>query len=147
MPTQQSHEAQAQHNEDLANKLLIDGQFNDWVCTTSFYSALHFFEAFLARYPGRCKHPNAQGPIEHSETSRPLGLNVSPHTWRENVISANFSIQVYRDYHQLRQSSEMARYHTNAPSQNASSHYFFTPSDVQQILNTRLQHFKAVLNY
>ena len=145
MSTQLAHELQAAHNENLAGKLLADGQFNDWVCTTSFYSALHFFEAYLARAPGRCKHPNAPLRIEHSETSRPA--NVSVHSWRENIISANFSRQVYRDYHQLRHSSEMARYHVNAPSQNASSHSFFTPSDVQRIVNVRLQDFKRALNY
>lgn len=34
--------AHALHNEDLCDHLLANGQYNDWVVTSAFYSALHF---------------------------------------------------------------------------------------------------------
>ncbi|MBT1689113.1 hypothetical protein [Dawidia soli] len=32
----------ALHNESLCDHLLINGNYNDWVVTSAFYSALHF---------------------------------------------------------------------------------------------------------
>lgn len=32
----------AQHNEEACNYLIENGNFNDWVVTTAFYSCLHF---------------------------------------------------------------------------------------------------------
>jgi hypothetical protein len=42
----------ALHNEMACNHLLACGQFNDWVITTAFYSALHFshYELFPGTY-------------------------------------------------------------------------------------------------
>jgi hypothetical protein len=37
----------AQHNLDLCKLLLTDGDYNDWVVTTAFYSAVHFVEYAL----------------------------------------------------------------------------------------------------
>lgn len=34
----------ALHNESLCDHLLHNGQYNDWVVTTGFYSALHFVQ-------------------------------------------------------------------------------------------------------
>jgi len=39
--------SQAQHNAKLCKLLLENGQFNDWVITSSFYSSLHFAESHL----------------------------------------------------------------------------------------------------
>ena len=35
------------HNLDLCKILLDDGQYNDWVVTTAFYSSVHFVEHAL----------------------------------------------------------------------------------------------------
>ncbi len=37
-------EEHAQRNKDLANQLLKEGIYLDWVVTTSFYSSIHFIE-------------------------------------------------------------------------------------------------------
>jgi len=34
----------AKHNEDVCDLLLANGNFSDWVVTTSFYSALHYVQ-------------------------------------------------------------------------------------------------------
>lgn len=34
----------AKHNEDTCSYLIKNGNFNDWVVTTAFYSALHFVQ-------------------------------------------------------------------------------------------------------
>lgn len=39
--------SQAEHNARLCDLLLSNGQFNDWVITSAFYSALHYVEAHL----------------------------------------------------------------------------------------------------
>lgn len=39
--------AHGQHNLDLSKILLDDGDYNDWVVTTAFYSAVHFVEHAL----------------------------------------------------------------------------------------------------
>ena len=39
--------AHGQHNLNLSDLLLTDGNYNDWVITTSFYSAVHFVEHAL----------------------------------------------------------------------------------------------------
>lgn len=34
----------AKHNEEVCDFLIADGRFNDWIITTSFYSALHYVQ-------------------------------------------------------------------------------------------------------
>jgi hypothetical protein len=145
-----SHELQARHNENLATQLLNAAQFNDWVCTTSFYSALHFFEAYLAAHPGQCTHPLSHSTIVHTENSVPRDYTgkqmYSVHTWRELLIKRNFP-RAFKDYRNLIESSKMARYHANAPLANCTAHDFFPTPVARQLLLSRLQTFKTELGF
>jgi len=42
MQTPQQRLDHAEHNLKLANKLLEEGEFLDWVVTSSFYAAIHY---------------------------------------------------------------------------------------------------------
>lgn len=91
MPTSNEHERQAQKNETLAERL--DTQFNqyeDWVVTTMFYSALHYVECELTKH----------------------GMSASNHGERQRKINQCKQIpgDVYRLYRTLEDLSRDARY-------------------------------------
>jgi hypothetical protein len=153
-----SHELQAQHNEALATTLVAADDFRDWACTASFYAAVHYFEAFLAANPTACRHPEATAlVIDHSESTIPQDITgrrkYSPHVWREELIRHNRSRQTWRSYRQLRESSQIARYHTDLALKprlmpaRGTAHDFFDKATVTQLTHQELGGFKADLGY
>jgi hypothetical protein len=54
MPVCSEHIEQAEHNEELAQRLIGDEPviYKDWAVIVSFYSAVHFIEAFRASRGG-----------------------------------------------------------------------------------------------
>ena len=97
------HLSQANHNEELAKKLIQEPPFHDWGITAAFYASIHYIECWLFNRPEK-----------HSETSIPLGsdgkLLYSAHTWREKIAEKNFSKETFKSFRKLRDASETARY-------------------------------------
>ena len=58
----------AEHNEKLCDFLLSNGNFNDWVVTTAFYSAIHFvrYKIFpLSKYDPQTNRQETYNNFEH----------------------------------------------------------------------------------
>ena len=90
MPDQQKHLAQAQHNEELYHHLSgTTPRFIDWQITALFYAALHYVDAYLARFS---IHPSS-----HEERSMWMG--------RESILKT-----IYTAYRDLQNRSRDARY-------------------------------------
>ncbi|MGI6162747.1 MAG: hypothetical protein ACOYEQ_02315 [Bacillota bacterium] len=60
-----SHLSQAEHNRELANRLISDAKlvYRDWAVITAFYSALHYVEAEGAK--GGCHLHSHQDRLDH----------------------------------------------------------------------------------
>jgi hypothetical protein len=105
MPDQQKHLAQAQHNEELYHHLAdATPRFIDWQITALFYAALHYVDAYLAKF---AIHPNS-----HEERSTWMG--------RESVLKTIYA--VYRD---LQNRSRDARYEIY-PMRAGDEHTLYT---------------------
>ncbi len=97
------HLSQAQHNEELANKLVQELPFHDWGITSAFYAAIHYLECWLF-----------QRGEKHTETSIPTDeegrLRYTPHAWRERIVRRDLSKNAFKSFRKLRDASETARY-------------------------------------
>jgi len=97
------HLSQAEHNEEVANKLVKEPPYHDWGITAAFYSAIHYLEGWLFNRPER-----------HTETSIPVGQDgkflYTPHAWREKIIEKELSKDTFKSFRKLRDASETARY-------------------------------------
>lgn len=97
------HLAQAEHNRQLAEKLLGEPLYHDWAITAAFYAAVHYFEQWLFSEPEK-----------HTETSIPVDtkgrLRYTAHAWREKIIQNKLSKDAFRSFRKLRDASETARY-------------------------------------
>lgn len=137
MASTQIHTNQARHNEKLAKKLLKT-PFIDWVCTTTFYAALHYVEAKFTGIPQivhtETCYENKQYEIK-SEDKR-----ISLHLFRELLIGKFFSDGVKARYRHLRTSSEAVRY-LYAPINKIGSDYIDEPT-VEKFLNKDLEDIK-----
>lgn len=136
------HISQAEHNESLADYLInMDRPYHDWVITICFYSAIHYFEAWL--------FITNTDNNKHSYTSMPQDYNKSPHSWREDLIHRSFSVEVWKSFRKLRTQSEIARYLTSSynpisPDQQKPSYEYFQPKDSITFLES-LKNIKAEL--
>lgn len=96
------HISQAKHNKETAFKLVNEPPYHDWGITAGFYSAIHYFEAWLFNKPEK-----------HCETSIPTDSNgefkYTAHTWREKIIQ-RFPRDQFNAFRKLRNASETARY-------------------------------------
>jgi len=97
------HLSQAQHNEQLAIKLVQEPPFHDWGITAAFYSAIHYLECWL--FNRREKH---------TETNVPVGpdgkLRYTYHAWRERIVERQLNRNAFISFRKLRDNSETARY-------------------------------------
>lgn len=80
--------SQAEHNEKACALLLQDGNFNDWVVTTAFYSALH--------YVGHQLFPIKIAAVTYNtfnEYYDQVGqsLNISKHRAKCNLVTSNLT--------------------------------------------------------
>ncbi len=97
MPSSQQHLEQADSNEKLA-QILCDGDGHyDWAVTVAFYSALHYFEAYLVR-----KGHNTVLESEKAETGA--------HKIRRKKAKQLLPDEQAAIYIKLQQQSESARY-------------------------------------
>ena len=144
-----AHIRQAQHNEELAKKLVEDGyQFKDWAVTAAFYAALHYFEARLHQEPP-FTYPGISGRIFHSESSIPTYDNsaryrYSNHGWREQLIRRNCDRATVTAYRELRDASQIARYHEGVVA-STTAHEHYSNQEVERLITTLLERVKVGL--
>lgn len=97
------HLSQAQHNEQLAKKLVEEPPFHDWGITAAFYSAIHYLECWLFNRSEK-----------HTETSIPVGpdgkFQYTAHAWRERIVQKELKRDTFKSFRKLRDASETARY-------------------------------------
>ncbi len=77
---------QAEHNENACNLLLHDGNFNDWVVTTAFYSALHYVEFQL--FPLKIGKVTYNSFNEYFDQAC-QSLNISKHRVKCSLVDSN----------------------------------------------------------
>jgi hypothetical protein len=101
--TSDQHKQRAEHNEFLRDEL--DNPFWDWAVSATFYAAVHYVEAYLAK----CNPP------VHSRN----------HDYRDSHILRDAKIRIiYDDYKLLKTESHDARYLPHIP---------FGQADVQRV--------------
>ena len=143
------HILQAQHNEELARKLVEDGyQFKDWAVTALFYAAVHYFEALLHQEPP-FTYPGISRRIFHSEASIPTygdsaRHRYSHHGWREQLIRRNCDRSTVTAYRELRDASQIARYHEGAVV-SATAHEHYSNQAIDRLLTSVLERVKVGL--
>ena len=101
MPDENSHLNQAERNSNCYEALMLlnPNRFTEWEVITLFYSALHYAEAFCARYGSEFQHPE-----NHAERKKELADQVGP--------------EIYFNYCTLYDHSEAARYYTDSVSED-----------------------------
>jgi len=76
----------AEHNEALCRHLLAQGQFNDWVVTTAFYSAMHFvYHQLFPLKVGSTNYPDFN-EFYHREGRTRYGRSSSKHDVTVNMV-------------------------------------------------------------
>lgn len=76
----------AEHNEALCDHLLANGQFNDWVVTTAFYSAMHFvYHQLFPLKVGATTYPDFND-FYHRDGQTRYGRSASKHTVTVNMV-------------------------------------------------------------
>ena len=109
MASKNIHLAQAEHNQKLANKLLI-GDYFDWACTTAFYSALHYVEAKFYDIPEIIHSDEAYK--KKKQFMKEDDINLGVHLFREVALSGKYPL-LRTSYRQLREISYQVRYLEN----------------------------------
>ncbi|MEW6409670.1 MAG: hypothetical protein AB1488_06100 [Nitrospirota bacterium] len=97
------HLSQAEHNKEVANKLVKEPPYHDWGITAAFYSAIHYLECWLFNRPE--KHTETSIPVDHDGR-----FLYTPHAWREKIIENELSRDAFKSFRKLRDASETARY-------------------------------------
>lgn len=90
------HKCKADHDKNVAELLLTNGNFPDWVITCSFYLALHSVDAYAHKLGVHSFDP---APDEQK----------TPHGKREYFVRINLRL-FFNSYCRLRDRSEQARY-------------------------------------
>jgi len=68
----------AEHNEALCDHLISVGNYNDWVITTAFYSAMHFIQSKI--------FPLKIGQVEFFNLNHYYSFNRSKHRGRHGAM-------------------------------------------------------------
>ncbi len=137
--------AQADHNREVARYLATPPR-HDWAITAAFYSAVHYFEAWL--------FDEAE---KHSETSIPTNsdgkLAHTAHGWREILVHRKMPKDAFISFRKLHETSETARYlslfkvgtpaaptWTTAPAPN-----YFNEAHARSLVEGDLEKFRRVV--
>ena len=131
MPPTSIHWTQAEHNQALALSLLVPPN-HDWAITVAFYSAIHYFEAWLFYQPE-----------QHSEVNIPAAVK-SVHTRRDQLIQKYLPRATAIAFRKLRTASETSRY-LSAPGGVSGSGFltntafdYFSPSAAKSLVERDL---------
>jgi len=114
------HKNKAEHDLKTAELLLAEGDYPDWVITCSFYTALHFVDAYAHKLGIASFEPR-------------LGEKMTPHSKRIRFVSTNLR-QFFSSYKRLYDRCNQARYDpqyfklmmTNVPISAVKDAKFFT---------------------
>lgn len=121
------HIQQAHHNEAMAHELISSGyRYRDWTIIAAFYAALHYLEARLHDDPP-FSIPQLGLPIFHTDdiVRQPnIPVRLSPHGWRNILLESNCDVNTGDAYRNLRQASEMARYHQRIEPRTTAHDFF-----------------------
>jgi hypothetical protein len=90
------HRSKADHDLKVAEQLLTDGHYPDWVITCSFYTALHCVDAYAHKLGIASFDPK-------------LGEKLSAHSKRERFVK-NQLTKYFVSYKRLHDRSSQARY-------------------------------------
>ena len=141
MPPTATHWTQAEHNHDLARSLLTPPN-HDWAITVGFYSAIHFFEAWLFYQSEK-----------HSEVSVPAHVS-SVHTWRDQLVQKYLPPATAKAFRKLRTASETSRYLSSpvrAPGAGGAltntAFSYFSPSAAKGLVEGDLGHVSSRLQW
>ncbi len=100
----------ARHNENTCKHLKDTGQFNDWVITTAFYSAIHFIDHEL--FPKQYEDPtNGRPRMFHNFESYYLRTDrtENKHKVRQNLVD-DYIPELSDEYQTLKDNCWNARY-------------------------------------
>lgn len=134
MPNCDQHWEQAEHNESLAKEIIsqVPIAYRDWGEIVSFYSSIHFVEAYMADQFSW-----------HSDVEAKKMTLMSPHYFRSKFVRERLSI-IQCDYDELSIASKMLRYLTD---ENGMAHSpkgtFFSEDDIKSFFNENLQSVKS----
>lgn len=94
----------ANHNAELCDLLLNNGNFNDWVVTTAFYAALHFSLAHI--FPLEEDGESFQSVDAYKQVKK---LSISKHAITKNLVKKKIR-EVSANYNWLWDACYTARY-------------------------------------
>jgi hypothetical protein len=100
VPDLPAHVAQAKHNEQCANFLLIQehARYRDWAITAAFYAAVHLAEACFTTIPKTARTGSAADLADEGK-----------HTYRQRKIK-ELAFPAWRSYRKLQDASYNLRY-------------------------------------
>ncbi len=100
---------QAKHNKDACFALLENGNFNDWVITTAYYSSIYYVMYLL--FPGQYEIHNKITNFNSFEEyyNRLPNPKDSKHSVREDLVKDNIP-EIYTDFSTLKEMCNTARY-------------------------------------
>ena len=99
----------AEHNEKLCDLLITNGNYNDWVVTTAFYSSLHYFKYKFFPY-SEGGHTHSSFETYYSNVIQRNSLNISKHKAQLKLVKANCPTKIHSAYRALYDSCMTARY-------------------------------------
>ncbi len=111
--SQQDRIKQALHNETVSKYLEDSGNFNDWVITTAFYSALHFVQhkIFPLKHVIAGKERTFACFDDYYSTCNMSSQKISRHTETINLVKKNIPA-IFSQYRRLKDICHSARYNT-----------------------------------
>lgn len=132
MPDSTIHWDQAEHNESMVKEIVSQNpiKYKDWAEIVSFYSAIHFVEAYMADQLGL-----------HSAKDR--NANESPHHYRTKIVRDRLS-RIQYDYDELLIASKLLRYLTdiNGSKEVGTKGDYLSEDDLKDFFNENLQNIK-----
>lgn len=131
MPKCAIHWEQAEHNELMALDIIKQEpiKYKDWAEIISFYSAVHYVEAYLAD----------QLDLHSGKDA----YKQSPHSYRSNIVRQRLS-KITMDYDELLTASKILRYLTDEAGNDvtATMGNYFTEEDLKDFFYDNLQNIK-----
>ena len=122
---------QARHNKELCEYLLKDGNFNDWVITTAFYSSLHFvlYKAFECEEGLKKKYKDFEDYYMKNNFKE---YRLSKHAAIKNIAFECLGIEISAEYQNLMDKCHTARYRNKKTHKNEADHAYATLKMIEE---------------